>query len=123
MSDGEQLEQALESAKRELQLLEDRLKRRDAVEREQVEAQRQRVAVLEVEHGEVGKRLEFHQRELERLHRPTPAALTAQTLARLGAVGFVLAAATQGLSDAGGTLWGLSAIGCLLALMWGFFRG
>ncbi|MFT3840509.1 MAG: hypothetical protein QM723_26200 [Myxococcaceae bacterium] len=123
MTEGAELEQTLEAAKRELQLLEQRLQRRDQAVRAPVELQRQRVAVLEAEHTEVSKRLEFHQRELERLHRPAPAVLDAQTLARLGAVGFVLASATQGLHSDGATLLALSAVGCLLALIWGFFRG
>lgn len=123
MTEGGELEQTLDAAKRELQVLEQRLQRRDQWVRAPVEEQRQRVERLEAEHGEVSKRLEFHQRELERLNRPLAAVLDAQTLARLGAVAFVLASATQGLRSDGATLLALSAVGCLLALIWGVFRG
>jgi hypothetical protein len=123
VDEGGELTRALDAAKREHQLLLERLERRDALARAPVEAQRSRVAVIEREHGEVSKRLEFHQRELELLKRPPTSALGPATLMRLGGAAWVLAASTQGLGSDGATLWGLSAVGCLLALMWGYFRG
>jgi hypothetical protein len=123
VNDGSELEQTLETAQHELKLLEERLAHRDAVALAPVETQRARVEVLEREHDEVSQRLEFHQRELELLQNPPPSAIRRETLVRLGAAAWVVAAATQGLGTDGATLWGLSAVGCLLALMWGYFRG